>query len=61
MEPEFAPDGKVKKEGYFSIPIPPPNVTGALHMGHAITNALQDTMIRWNRMLGKTTVWIPGW
>ncbi|KAL9120281.1 MAG: hypothetical protein Q9187_003160 [Circinaria calcarea] len=60
MEPEFAPDGKVKKEGYFSIPIPPPNVTGALHMGHAITNALQDTMIRWNRMLGKTTLWIPG-
>ena len=60
LKPEFAQDGKVKKEGYFAIPIPPPNVTGALHMGHALTNALQDAMIRWNRMLGKTTLWLPG-
>ncbi|RAL03634.1 valine--tRNA ligase [Aspergillus ibericus CBS 121593] len=58
--PEFGPDGKVKPEGYFVIPIPPPNVTGALHMGHALTNALQDTMIRWQRMKGKTTLWLPG-
>jgi valyl-tRNA synthetase len=60
FKPEFTPEGKVKKEGYFSIPIPPPNVTGALHMGHALTNALQDTMIRFNRMHGKTTLWLPG-
>ncbi|PYH94790.1 valyl-tRNA synthetase mitochondrial precursor [Aspergillus ellipticus CBS 707.79] len=58
--PEFGPDGKVKPEGSFVIPIPPPNVTGALHMGHALTNALQDTMIRWQRMKGKTTLWLPG-
>lgn len=39
---------------------PPPNVTGNLHMGHALGNALQDVMIRWNRMQGKTTLWLPG-
>jgi valyl-tRNA synthetase len=60
LKPQFAADGKIKNEGYFAIPIPPPNVTGALHMGHAMTIALQDTLIRWNRMLGKTTLWLPG-
>lgn len=60
FKPEFGPDGKVKPAGYFVIPIPPPNVTGSLHMGHALTNALQDTMIRWQRMKGKTTLWLPG-
>lgn len=50
----------MKEQGYFAIPIPPPNVTGALHMGHAMTIALQDTLTRWNRMLGKTTLWLPG-
>lgn len=53
-------DGKVKKEGIFVIPEPPPNVTGALHMGHALPNALQDTLIRWNRMRGLSTLWVPG-
>lgn len=60
FKPEFGPDGKVKPAGNFVIPIPPPNVTGSLHMGHALTNALQDTMIRWQRMKGKTTLWLPG-
>ncbi|KAL5336751.1 valyl-tRNA synthetase mitochondrial precursor [Aspergillus crustosus] len=60
FKPEFGPDGKVKPEGSFVIPIPPPNVTGSLHMGHALTNAIQDTMIRWQRMKGKTTLWLPG-
>lgn len=60
IKPQFAADGNIKEEGVFSIPIPPPNVTGALHMGHALTVALQDTMIRWNRMHGKTTLWTPG-
>ena len=60
FQPEFGPDGKVKEEGMFSMAWPPPNVTGALHMGHALTNALQDTMVRWNRMQGKTTLWVPG-
>lgn len=44
----------------FSMPMPPPNVTGALHMGHALTISIQDTLIRWNRMLGKKTLWTPG-
>ncbi|KAL8928715.1 MAG: hypothetical protein Q9172_000778 [Xanthocarpia lactea] len=60
FEPKFGPDNKVKKEGYFVIPEPPPNVTGALHMGHALPNALQDTLIRWHRMRGLTTLWLPG-
>ena len=60
FKPEFTLDGKVKPEGYFVIPEPPPNVTGSLHMGHALPNALQDCMIRWNRMLGKTTLLLPG-
>lgn len=60
FKPEFTKDGKIKPEGKFVIPIPPPNVTGSLHMGHALTNALQDTMIRHARMKGKTTAWIPG-
>ncbi|EXJ67432.1 valyl-tRNA synthetase [Cladophialophora psammophila CBS 110553] len=60
FKPQFTEDGKVKPEGKFVIPIPPPNVTGSLHMGHALTNALQDTMIRHARMKGKTTAWIPG-
>ncbi|KAM5477158.1 putative valine--tRNA ligase [Microsporum audouinii] len=61
FKPEFGPDGKVKEAGYFVIPIPPPNVTGALHMGHALTKALQDTMIRWQRMKGKTVLYLPGY
>jgi valyl-tRNA synthetase len=61
FKPEFAANGeKVKEAGNFVIPIPPPNVTGSLHMGHALTNALQDTMIRHARMKGKTTAWVPG-
>lgn len=40
--------------------IPPPNVTGSLHLGHALTNAIEDTITRWNRMCGKTTLWVPG-
>ena len=53
-EPEGSPD-----ENY-SIAIPPPNVTGALHMGHALNNTMQDTLIRLNRMRGRRTKWILG-
>lgn len=60
FKPQLTKDGKVKPEGKFVIAIPPPNVTGSLHMGHAITNSLQDTMIRHARMRGKTTVYVPG-
>src|SRR5262245_47010617 len=44
----------------FSIVIPPPNVTGALHMGHALNNTLQDVLVRWRRMQGFNTLWMPG-
>ncbi len=44
----------------YSIVIPPPNVTAALHMGHALNNTLQDILIRWHRMLGDNTLWMPG-
>src|SRR5712692_11542458 len=44
----------------FTIVIPPPNVTGDLHYGHALVVALQDLMIRWQRMTGRPTLWLPG-
>ena len=44
----------------YSIVIPPPNVTGHLHMGHALDNTLQDILIRWRRMQGYNTLWMPG-
>ncbi len=44
----------------FSIMIPPPNVTGSLHMGHAFNNTLQDILVRWHRMRGDDTLWQPG-
>ncbi|PWJ20497.1 valine--tRNA ligase [Jannaschia seohaensis] len=44
----------------FSIVIPPPNVTGSLHMGHAFNNTLQDILVRWHRMRGFDTLWQPG-
>lgn len=60
-----------KKEGFFSadphsskppycISIPPPNVTGVLHMGHALVDTLQDVLIRWKRMSGFEALWVPG-
>src|SRR3989338_4257702 len=44
----------------FTIVIPPPNVTGILHMGHALNNTLQDILIRWRRMQGFASLWVPG-
>ncbi|HEX8982479.1 MAG TPA: valine--tRNA ligase [Ktedonobacterales bacterium] len=44
----------------FVISMPPPNVTGVLHLGHAITDALEDIMIRYHRMIGDETLWVPG-
>jgi valyl-tRNA synthetase len=44
----------------FSIVIPPPNVTGRLHIGHALVNTLQDVLVRWKRMSGFNTLWLPG-
>ncbi|MBE6730149.1 MAG: valine--tRNA ligase [Ruminococcaceae bacterium] len=48
-----------EKEPY-TIVIPPPNITGQLHMGHALDNTMQDTIIRWKRMQGYSTLWLPG-
>ena len=47
------------KEPY-CIVIPPPNITGQLHMGHALDNTIQDILIRWKRMQGYSTLWMPG-
>ncbi|KAE8965427.1 hypothetical protein PR001_g28739, partial [Phytophthora rubi] len=44
----------------FVMVIPPPNVTGSLHLGHALTVAIQDALTRWHRMLGHATLWVPG-
>ena len=44
----------------YCIVIPPPNVTGALHMGHALTVTIQDMLVRWRRMQGYNTLWLPG-
>ena len=49
---------KTKKP--YTIVIPPPNVTGKLHMGHALDNTIQDILIRYNRMKGVPTLWVPG-
>jgi len=59
------------KQGYFTpkidpnkkpfvIIMPPPNVTGELHLGHALTATLEDIMVRWHRMKGEPTLWLPG-
>ena len=58
-ERAFAADPSAPGTPY-SIVIPPPNVTGALHLGHAINNTLQDILTRVHRMMGDNTVWIPG-
>jgi len=55
----FAPTDEPAAEP-FSIVIPPPNVTGSLHIGHALNNTLQDVLIRFERMRGKAALWLPG-
>ncbi len=55
----FRPSGDTSAEAY-AIVIPPPNVTGVLHMGHALNNTLQDTLVRFERMRGKNVRWQPG-
>ena len=51
---------KSKSNKKFSVVIPPPNVTGRLHMGHALNNSLQDVLVRFYRMNGYETLWQPG-
>ncbi len=55
----FAPSGNSEAEA-FSIVMPPPNITGQLHMGHALDNTLQDILVRYKRMCGFETLWLPG-
>ena len=55
----FAPQD-TKSDTRFVIPMPPPNVTGSLHLGHAITLTLEDIMVRYHRMKGDDTLWVPG-
>jgi len=57
VSPEESAEGE---NAPFVIVIPPPNVTGVLHMGHGLNNTLQDVLIRYNRMLGRPTLWLPG-
>jgi valyl-tRNA synthetase len=54
------PDGPVKGKKTFSLLLPPPNVTGRLHMGHMLNQTEIDILMRWHRMLGETTLWVPG-
>ena len=56
----FAAGANAAREETFCIMIPPPNVTGSLHMGHAFNNTLQDILTRWHRMRGFDTLWQPG-
>jgi len=56
---DFQPDMRSSSEA-FSIVIPPPNVTGVLHLGHALDDTLQDILVRYNRMQGKKVLWQPG-
>jgi valyl-tRNA synthetase len=59
-EGHFHADPGSEKPSY-AIAIPPPNVTGALHMGHALNGSIQDVLIRWHRMRGFNTLWQPGY
>ncbi|XP_041068393.1 valine--tRNA ligase [Carcharodon carcharias] len=61
FKPEYKQNiSEPNPKGMFMICIPPPNVTGSLHLGHALTNAIQDSLTRWHRMRGETTLWNPG-
>ncbi len=58
-EGHFRPRG-IEGTPSFTIVIPPPNVTGALTIGHVLNNTIQDVLIRWQRMQGFNTLWLPG-
>ncbi|BFU24883.1 valine--tRNA ligase, putative [Entamoeba histolytica HM-1:IMSS-B] len=56
----FKPEYSKRSGKKFVMVIPPPNVTGKLHLGHALTNSIQDTIVRYHRMKGDETLWVPG-
>ncbi|HLL21985.1 MAG TPA: class I tRNA ligase family protein, partial [Kofleriaceae bacterium] len=55
-----ASDDPADQRATYVLPMPPPNVTGSLHMGHALTCTFEDVLVRWERMRGKNTLWQPG-
>ena len=55
----YFPEGGRERAKY-SVVLPPPNVTGVLHLGHALTATIQDSLVRYHRMRGCDTVWVPG-
>jgi len=56
----FTPTAEANGRPKYVIVIPPPNVTGSLHLGHALTNSVQDALVRWRRMKGDDVLWVPG-
>ncbi|XP_038672927.1 valine--tRNA ligase, mitochondrial [Scyliorhinus canicula] len=60
FKPEYHEHLPHRQESSFSLCIPPPNVTGSLHLGHALTVAIQDAVVRWRRMQGWKVLWLPG-
>lgn len=60
FRPKSDREGKKFRGDRYVIVIPPPNVTGILHMGHALNNSIQDILVRWRRMQGRDALWIPG-
>ena len=57
----YAAGAGARREESYVIAVPPPNVTGELHMGHALNGTLQDVLVRWHRMQGYRTLWQPGY
>ncbi|XP_060095174.1 valine--tRNA ligase, mitochondrial [Heteronotia binoei] len=60
LKPEYQHQLPHQKPKVFSLCIPPPNVTGSLHLGHALTVAIEDALVRWKRMEGCKVLWVPG-
>lgn len=60
MEKKYFHTEVDKTKEPFCIVMPPPNITGQLHMGHALDNTMQDILIRWKRMAGYNALWVPG-
>ena len=60
FQPDAKPKGSPDDKKPYVLPMPPPNVTGRLHMGHAIFVALQDVLARFHRMRGRPVLWLPG-
>jgi len=60
FRPQSDSEGKKFKKNRYVVVIPPPNITGILHMGHALNITIQDILVRWQRMKGTDTLWVPG-